>query len=70
MTDRPGPRGAPPYLISTPNGIACARGKHQAIAKARDLVGAMPQVTERDLAKFWGTVIARTSEEHAKRHGL
>jgi hypothetical protein len=65
---KPGPKH--PYAVTTPSGIAYVRGKPQALLKAREMVGAMPQVTERDLEKFWGTVIGRTSEAHARRHGI
>lgn len=67
---RHNPKAAFPYAITTPQGIAYTRGRPQALDKARDMVGAMPQVTERDLEKFWGTIITRVSEEHARRHGI
>lgn len=59
-----------PYAIVTPSGIYYQRGRAEALAKARELLGLTQHAREEKLAKRFGVVIERTSEDHARRHGI
>lgn len=70
MSARTNPKAAFPYAVATPKGVAHVRGKREAVQKARELVGAPHDMSERVLEERFGVVIARASEEHARRHGI
>ena len=46
------------------------RGKREATKRARELVGAPPQATAKDMEKYWGVTFKRVSPAYARSVGL